>query len=94
MAGTKKNQKAYLEVWLRRMRKEFSGSGRLTEVALLLAGGDGNKFTEWQMHLRKVMDGELEPDLDLITRLERLVAKPIRANLTTSGSDELFGSLF
>jgi hypothetical protein len=94
MAGTKRNQKAYLEVWLRRMRKEISGSGRLTEAALLLSAGDGKKATEWQMHLRKVMDGELEPDLDLITRLERLVAKPIRANVTANSSDELFGSLF
>jgi len=90
MIGLKNKKKAYLEVWLKRMRKEFSSSGRLSEIAFILSKEDGSPEREWQLRLRELMNGQIEPDMDLITKLESLIAKPIKQQSVVEASGGLF----
>ena len=72
-----KPDRPYLENWLRRTRKQLSGSGRLTEVALILSREEGNTPAHWSTYLRDVLDEVETPSLDLLTRIDALLARPV-----------------
>jgi hypothetical protein len=74
-----KPDRPYLETWLRRTRKQLSASGRLSEIALILSREDGNTPAHWSSYLREVLEEEVTPSLDLLTRIDALLAKPVRA---------------
>lgn len=68
----------YLESWLRRTRKQLAGSGRLSEIALILSREDGQTPQHWSGYLRDVLEEETTPSLDLLTRIDAVLAKPVR----------------
>jgi hypothetical protein len=70
-------ERPYLESWLRRMRKQLAGSGRLTELALILSREEGNTPDHWSTYLRDVLDEVETPSLDLLTRIDALLARPV-----------------
>ena len=72
-----KPDRPYFENWLRRTRKQLSASGRLSEIALILSGEEGNTPAHWSSYLRSMIDGEVTPSLDLLTRIDALLAKPV-----------------
>ena len=72
-----KPERPYLESWLRRMRKQLAGSGRLTELALILSREEGNTPGYWSSFLRDVLDEVETPSLDLLTRIDALLARPV-----------------
>ena len=72
-----KPERPYLESWLRRMRKQLAGSGRLTELALILSREEGNTPCYWSSFLRDVLDEVETPSLDLLTRIDALLARPV-----------------
>lgn len=72
-----KPDRPYLESWLRRTRKQLSGSGRLTEVALILSREEGQTPAHWSTYLRDVLDEVETPSLDLLTRIDALLARPV-----------------
>ncbi len=73
-----KPDRPYLETWLRRTRKQLSGSGRLTEIALILSREDGNTPTHWSTYLRDVLEEAVTPSLDLLTRIDAILARPVK----------------
>lgn len=81
----------YLEAWLRRTRKQLSGSGRLTELSMIL-GADGSiTQNEWRSRLQAILDGKDEPSLELLTRIDSLLAKATGGTKIPDTSDDLFG---
>lgn len=73
-----KPDRPYLETWLRRTRKQLAASGRLSEIALILSRDDGNTAAHWSTYLREVLEEEVTPSLDLLTRIDAILAKPVK----------------
>jgi hypothetical protein len=75
--GNERLTKPFLETWLRRTRKQLSGSGRITELALILAR-DGASLTQedWILKLQAIFHGNEEPTMELLTQIDSLLAKP------------------
>ena len=82
--------KPYLEAWLRRTRKQLSASGRLTELAMILAQDQGGTKKEWRSKLQEIMDGGSEPSLELLTRIDSLLAKSADKNSVADCTGDLF----
>ena len=80
----------YFEAWLRRTGRQFAISGRLTQTAMVLAAESGGTKEEWCTRLRTLMEGNEVPSLDLLTRIDALLAGPS----PTRGDDKSQGSLF
>lgn len=74
-----KPDRPYLESWLRRTRRQLAASGRLSELALILSREEGNTPAHWSSYLREVLEEEATPSLDLLTRIDALLAKPVKA---------------
>lgn len=72
-----KPDRPYLISWLRRTRKQLAPSGRLSEVALILAREEGNTAVHWSGYLREVLEETATPSLDLLTRIDALLARPV-----------------
>ncbi len=80
----------YFDAWLRRTGRQFAISGRLTETAMRLAAEEGGDVEEWRTRLRTLLESGEVPSLDLLTRIDALLAGASNAR-----TDELTqGSLF
>ncbi len=82
--------KPYLQAWLRRTRRELAPSGRLSELAMILSQGDGQAEDFWRRRLSSVLDGEIEPDFELLTKVDSLLARPSRKPAANGGQEDLF----
>lgn len=71
-----KPTRPYLTAWLRRTRKQLATSGRLSETALLLSQSEGDSPSHWSSELRAILEGDTIPSLDLVTSIDRILAKP------------------
>ena len=71
---TPKPDKPYFEAWLRRTSKQFAVSGRLTQTAMVLAAEEGGTVDEWRTRLRTLLEGNEPPSLDLLVRIDGLLA--------------------
>ena len=74
-----KNDKPYFDAWLRRTGRQFAVSGRMTQTAAALAAEDGGTVDEWRARLRVLLEGNDVPSLDLLTRIDALLAGPSKA---------------
>jgi hypothetical protein len=70
-------ERPYLENWLRRARKQLAASGRLSELALILARQEGATPEHWSALVRSILEEETTPSLDLLTRIDAVLAKPV-----------------
>lgn len=84
-----KPDRPYLETWLRRTRKQLATSGRLSEIALILSREEGNTAAHWSSYLREVLEEETTPSLDLLTRIDAMLAQPVK-NRQTEDEPGLF----
>lgn len=87
--------KPFLETWLRRTRKQLAGSGRLSELVLILSreevpGEEVLTQEQWRARLQEILAGEIEPDLELLTKLDSLLAKRSEAAPQTENGQFLF----
>lgn len=73
---TAKIDRPYFDAWLRRTGRQFAVSGRLTETAMALAAADGSSVDEWRIRLRVILEGHEVPSLDLLMRIDTLLAGP------------------
>jgi hypothetical protein len=73
--------------WLKRLRRELAGSGRRSQLALLLAGRDAGERENWSRRLHAILLGEETPDPELILRIESLLARP-RAAVPAQGQGQ------
>jgi hypothetical protein len=90
------SQRPYFDAWLRRARKQFAVSGMLSQVASTLARQDGVAEAIWRERLRSLLDGDGSPSLDLLTRIDALLAghagknRPPLPNEGENSQQELF----
>ena len=73
---TLKSDRPYFEAWLRRTRRQFAVSGRLTQTATALAAEEEGSVSDWRTRLRVLLEGKEIPSLDLLTRIDALLAGP------------------
>ena len=69
-----KVSRPYFDAWLRRTGRQLAASGRLTQIATSLAATDGGSVEHWRASLRELMDGDGVPSLDLLTKIDALLA--------------------
>ncbi len=74
--AVRKKDKRYFEVWLRRTGKQLAVSGRMTQVAVVLASENGSSVDKWRARLRELLDGGEAPSLELLTRIDALLSTP------------------
>ena len=87
---TLKPDRPYFEAWLRRTKRQFAVSGRLTQTATLLAAHGDGTTEEWSAKLRTMMDGREMPSIELLTRIDALLAGPSKATAATDSQPSLF----
>lgn len=73
---TIKPDRPYFEAWLRRTGRQFAVSGRLSQTATMLARENGGSIDEWRARLRTILDGGEIPSIELLTRIDALLAGP------------------
>lgn len=87
---TLKPDRPYFEAWLRRTKRQFAVSGRLTQTATLLAAQGDGTTEEWSSRLRTMMDGREMPSIELLTRIDALLSGPAKSNSTADSQPLLF----
>lgn len=82
--------KPFLENWLRRTRRELAGSGKISELALILSGKDGAGRDFWREKIRRILDGGEQPDFELLVEIDSILARPAKVKAAESADQELF----
>jgi hypothetical protein len=77
----------YFNAWRRRTGKLLAPCGSLREAALLLSRTQGHSPTHWENRLRRVLDGSIVPDIDELTAIDAILARPLCDDETWSVSD-------
>ena len=85
-----KLDRPYFEAWLRRSRKQFAISGRLSQVALVLSMENGETAGTWRTRLRSLLDDKEPPSLDLLMRIDLILAKPAEKRTNEVFQDTFF----
>jgi len=70
----------YFDTWLRRTRKQLTASGRLAQVATVLADQDGTTLAEWEEKLRAMLEGDTTPGLEILIRIDGILAGTPKLN--------------
>jgi len=71
-----KPDRPYFEAWLRRTARQLAVSGRMSEISILLSRESGESPETWRERLRALLEGNEVPTLDLLTRIDALLAGP------------------
>lgn len=71
-----KPDRPYFEAWLRRAGRRLAVSGKLSEIALVLAKENDGDPQIWRQQLHRIMQGDDIPSLDLLTRIDALLIGP------------------
>lgn len=79
-----------MDFWMRRARKELAVSGRLAEMAYMLATQEACHPANWQQKLQQLLLGIWEPNMDELIRLDGVLSRPKKAKR----NEELTLSLF
>jgi hypothetical protein len=87
---TLKPDRPYFEAWLRRTKRQFAESGRLTQTATLLAAEGDSTAEEWSIRLRTMMDGREMPSIEVLTRIDALLSGPAKSTYETESQLSLF----
>jgi hypothetical protein len=89
-----RSDKPYFDAWLRRTGRQFAASGRLTQIATALAAAEGGTVDEWRARLRLLLEGGEVPSLDLLTRIDALLAGPSKGDPGEETQPQLFRDWF
>ena len=84
------NVRPYFDAWLRRTGRQFAVSGRLSQTAMALAASEGGSADEWRTRLRTLLEDRELPTLDLLTRIDALLAGPAKTPAVGSSQGMLF----
>ncbi len=79
----------YLDAWLRRAGKHLAASGNLSQTATVLARENGGTTDEWRALLIAVLDRRNTPSLELLTRIDALLAGPPAATIPDNSAQSL-----
>lgn len=76
-----------MQKWLKRLRKDLTQSGRLTELCMHLAENDLEKADLWRGKIRAILDEEEKASTDFVLAVDRWVTlKPKSAK--NNGADD------
>ncbi len=89
---TTRPERPYLDAWLRRTRKQFGASGRLTQTALALSLSEGGSVGEWRVRLRQFLENTDIPTLDLLTKIDLLLTGVSKLSSSELRQNDLFES--
>ena len=70
-----KKDRRYVEVWLRRTRKELAVSGKISELVFRLQQQASSQQHNWSVKLHQLLNGEWEPNMDELIHLDGLLTK-------------------
>ena len=87
---TPKPDRPYFDAWLRRTGRQFAVSGRLTQTAAALSHMEGGSVEDWRLRLRNLLDGGEVPSLDLLVRIDAILAGPSRKSRKDDSQALLF----
>lgn len=82
--------KPYLDAWLRRAAKALAGSGKLSELALILAGDGEMDAVAWRARMKRILDREEEPGFELLTKIDSVLARPAKSTGNGAEAGDLF----
>ena len=82
--------KPYLDTWLKRTAKVLAGSGKLTELSLILAKDGEMDAASWRSRMQRVLDSEEDPSFELLTKVDSVLARPAKP----VGDNDEAGDLF
>jgi len=85
-----KSDRPFFESWLRRSGRQLTISGRMTQVALVLALENGGTSEEWRLRLRGWLEGKEIPSLDVLTQIDVILSGTVEEK----GDDSEQGQLF
>lgn len=71
-----KPERPYFDAWRRRTGRRLAASGRISQLATVLAHESGGSTVDWRDQLRRIMQGDEIPSLDLLTRIDSLLIGP------------------
>jgi len=80
----------YFEAWRRRTGRQLAVSGRLTQIAMVLALEEDGGVDEWRLRLRTLLEGNELPSLELLTRIDALLAGPSKPQNRHDSQGSLF----
>ncbi|MES2996130.1 MAG: hypothetical protein V4733_04895 [Verrucomicrobiota bacterium] len=83
-----KAARPYFDAWLKRTGKVLSASGRLTQLATMLATEEGGTADEWRRRLRGLLNGDETPSMELLTRIDALLGPPRAEKDSPDGGQE------
>lgn len=89
-SGRGKTDRPYLAAWLRRTRRQFAVSGRLSQIALVLSRQEGGSLESWRERLAGILDERETPDFELLTKIDRLLAGPARPDASGGEQDSFW----
>lgn len=84
-----KPDRPYFEAWLRRAGRRLAVSGKLSQIAMVLAKENEGDPQAWRQQLHRIMQGDDIPSLDLLTRIDALLIGPHSAKQKQSANQEL-----
>lgn len=76
--------------WLRRTRRRLATSGAVSQAAVRLARETGGDASQWRTRLEALLAGAEPPTIDLIVRIDALLAKPVTTTVENPAQDLLF----
>jgi len=80
----------YLDAWLKRTAKALAGSGKLSELCLILAKEGGEDAVVWRLRMQRILDRDEEPCFELLTKIDSVLARPARTTANPLESGDLF----
>jgi hypothetical protein len=83
-------ERPYFAAWLSRTRKQFATSGRMTQTAMALSLSEGGTVVEWRIRLREILENTETPTLDLLTKIDVLLAGSSKKVGSVSQQQEFF----
>lgn len=80
----------YLDAWLKRVGKQLSASGRLSELVIILSEGRESERDAWRRRLQRILEREEEPDPELLMKIDLILAPPSARQPSKDEGDDLF----
>jgi len=80
----------YLAAWLKRTAKALAGSGKLSELSVILAKEGEADAAAWRSRMQRILDRDEEPCFELLTKVDSVLARPARVATNTVESWDLF----
>jgi hypothetical protein len=89
--GAERLSRPFLETWLRRTRKQLSGSGRISELSWILAKEYSElSQNDWRLNLQAIFQGDEEPSMEILTQIDTVLAKPSKKLVSVKTDEFLF----